>query len=288
MKKLAFAFLGLALAASLQAQDIYKMESLSTEDLNGTARFVGMGGAMSALGADLSTMSTNPAGIGLYRTSDASLSASATWQTGAKSYVGRNKTAASFDQAGFVYAMKLDNDLEFFNFGFNYHKKKNSKNYLQALGVKTGGLSQSWQMMDLAYHYGSGSWLDLGNKNDRELTTPLTLLGYDTYMIDPTFDEQGKINGYAPSDADAYDYKRVQWGGINVFDINLSANWKDRIYAGLTFGVYEVDMHSFTDYAEWLINPADGGLKEYFMQNEEKIYGSGFDVKAGIIVRPIE
>lgn len=59
------------MAAQLQAQnvilDTYVGAQLATEDLNGTARYVGMGGAMEALGADLSTMSTNPAGIGLFR-----------------------------------------------------------------------------------------------------------------------------------------------------------------------------------------------------------------------------
>ena len=43
-------------------------------DLNGTARFVGMGGAMGALGGDISTMGTNPAGIGIYRSNDVMVS----------------------------------------------------------------------------------------------------------------------------------------------------------------------------------------------------------------------
>ena len=53
----------LASAMTVSAQDVYEIENLTTFDLNGTARFVGMGGAMSALGADLSTMSSNPAGM---------------------------------------------------------------------------------------------------------------------------------------------------------------------------------------------------------------------------------
>ena len=40
------------LCGALQAQDIYKVETFSGSDLNGTARFVGMGGAMNDLGAD--------------------------------------------------------------------------------------------------------------------------------------------------------------------------------------------------------------------------------------------
>ena len=53
MMKRTYLLLGaLVFALPLSAQDIYKVESFSSEDLNGTARYVGMGGAMNALGAD--------------------------------------------------------------------------------------------------------------------------------------------------------------------------------------------------------------------------------------------
>ena len=51
------------------AQETYENAKVSAQDLNGTARYVGMGGAMEALGADISTISSNPAGIGLFRKS---------------------------------------------------------------------------------------------------------------------------------------------------------------------------------------------------------------------------
>ena len=49
---------------------IYDANRWMGSDLNGTARFVGMGGAMGALGGDITTMGTNPAGIGIYRSND--------------------------------------------------------------------------------------------------------------------------------------------------------------------------------------------------------------------------
>ena len=67
MKKL---FMMAALIVStmpMAAQETYENAKIATEDLNGTARYVGMGGAMEALGADISTIGTNPAGIGLFR-----------------------------------------------------------------------------------------------------------------------------------------------------------------------------------------------------------------------------
>ena len=43
---------------------------LSQTELRGTARFMSMGGAFTALGGDLSTLTQNPAGIGVYRRSE--------------------------------------------------------------------------------------------------------------------------------------------------------------------------------------------------------------------------
>ena len=54
---------------SMMAQETYENTKLAETDLNGTAKYVGMGGALEALGADISTMGTNPAGIGLFRNS---------------------------------------------------------------------------------------------------------------------------------------------------------------------------------------------------------------------------
>lgn len=58
-----------ALVASMSAtaQETYQDTKLAASQLTGTARYVGMGGAMEALGADISTISTNPAGVGLFR-----------------------------------------------------------------------------------------------------------------------------------------------------------------------------------------------------------------------------
>lgn len=48
--------------------------SLSANQLRGTARFMSMGGAFTALGGDLSVLGQNPGGIGIYRSSEVGLS----------------------------------------------------------------------------------------------------------------------------------------------------------------------------------------------------------------------
>ena len=285
MKKY-FVSLGLMLLASqLNAQDIYKMEMFASSDLNGTARYVGMGGAMNALGANLSSMGVNPAALGLYRSSDISMTGSVLIQPNAKEMMDVNKARASFDQMGFVYAAQLGGGVKFVNFGFNYQKSRNLKNFIEVNNFQTGGLSQSLEMLDLSYV--NNSWLDLSKDNDRGMTTPLTCLGYDTQLLYPEYDAQGNVSGYTPVEAESYDYQRVQWGGINSFDFNLSMNWEDCVYGGLTLGVKDVDIHSGTYYREMLPDNQNL-LHPYSMGNEESLTGSGFDLTFGVILRPIE
>ena len=284
----AIALAAFALCGSIHAQDIYKVETLAGSDLNGTARYVGMGGAMNALGADLSTMGTNPAAIGMYRRNDIAFTGGATIQPNGIDMGDLSKARGSFDQAGFVYACKMDaGSLKYMNFGFNYQKRRNLKNTINLSNIATeNGMSQSWQMADLAWY--NNRWLDLRpGHDDCALTTPLTLVGYDTQMLAPTYDENGNWNGYEPSYADRYNYQRAQWGGIHQFDMNASFNFNHQIYAGLTLGIYNVDIHNITNYGE-LLTDGTGNTAPYHMTNAEALSGNGFDMKFGVILRPIE
>ena len=126
---IAIAALGLV-SLSVAAQETYQSSALAGDDLNGTARYVGMGGAMEALGADLSTMGTNPAGIGLFRKSQAAVSFGFQSIEGNElSFTDASRTKASFDQAGAVATMKTGVD-SYLNFGFNYHKSRNMNQLL--------------------------------------------------------------------------------------------------------------------------------------------------------------
>ena len=130
MKKLIFAAFALAVMP-VAAQDTYESARLLGSDLNGTARYVGMGGAMDALGADISTISTNPAGIGVFRHSTVSASLGLVSQTDAQKFDGLGKTNVSFDQIGFVYSSRIS-PTSYVNVGFNYHKSRNFDQILSA------------------------------------------------------------------------------------------------------------------------------------------------------------
>ncbi len=268
------------------AQDIYKVEAMSSHDLNGTARYVGMGGAMNALGADLSTMSTNPAGIGMYRRNDAALTLSMTHQPNGGYFMDVNKNRASFDQAGIVIKTEVDgSSLKFMNFGFNYQKVKNFKNFIDLSNIPTYGLSQTRLMQNTAYQSGGFIEMEDAKGNPSDLIPPYTYLGYKTQMLDCQYDGSGKPY-YDGTHADEYNYKRVQWGGIQVYDFNMAFNFDNQIYVGATFGYHDVNFHSGLRYEEYELQ-SGAVVNNYYNTNEESLKGFGYDFQAGVILRPI-
>ena len=261
------------------AQDIYTMESLTSEDLNGTARFVGMGGAMNALGADISTISTNPAGIGLYRRADIATSLSVNTLADGEKFDEHGKSRVSYDQLGIVYPFKMGGGaMRYFNVGFNYHKRKNFKSLISADQNLTNGASQTWEMTDVSSYWGG---VDNG--------TPLAVAGYQTYLYDKTgeTDESGYelynvYNGVNNS------YRKWVTGGIQQYDFNMSTNISDRYYFGITMGVYNVDVDSYSGYMENLADKEGLPVGSYTLTNARSLSGNGLDIKFGTIIYPIE
>ena len=315
MKKIiTLATLGLlAAAVPMSAQTVYDAAKITNKDLNGTARFVGMGGAMGALGGDISTIGTNPAGIGIYRSNDAMVSFGLSAYGTESNYMGykmnSDKTRASFDNVGFVLSSKIGNAtaLRYVNFGFNYHK---AKSFYKNMSM-SGNLGDYTQTDYMAAQAGGIKDWSGDIYTDPEVGW-LSALGYDSYLITDLIahDGQGSVpSGYVPYIVNGTQVKNLDgnlvyrtpeeyggmfWGGngnfrseerggIDQYDFNISFNINDRVYLGMTIGAYAIDYSKYTFYDEDY-----GNGQGYNLQSWNKIHGSGFDMKFGAIVRPFE
>lgn len=304
MKKILSIMTAAMLGTAVSAQETYDNAQLATKDLNGTARYVGMGGAMEALGADLSTIGTNPAGIGMFRRSMVAGSFGFNTLSDAKSFGNANKTNMSFDQAGFVYSMRSGRH-SMLNFGFNYTKSKNfdqiltaagrlnnaSQNKLSAMknanGVYTlqdknnGLVSNSGAYSQADYLYSNVLFNHYKEPAENKPSDPTNAGLKDGVIV---YDNTGLPVYY---NATGYDFGRSTTGYIGQYDFNVSGNSNDRFYWGFTVGIYDVHYNSSSLYSESLV---DGGkaIGDVAMNDERKITGTGFDVKAGLIFRPAE
>lgn len=295
MKKILIAALALASVMPSVAQDTYENARLLGGDLNGTARYVGMGGALEALGADISTISTNPAGIGLFRHSSVSLSLGVINQQDAVKFDNLGKTNVSFDQVGFVYTMPSGRQ-SFLNFAFNYHKSRNFNQLLSAANrLNAASLSkQAYGKSELESDANGGYSLDLNDCNEvmgyRDATSNERAWQYTQwdYLTFNTFNYNANENEKVYAEADSYNFDRAHRGWIADYDFNISGNLNDRVYLGLTIGIHDVNYNGYSEYSEGIVtaNGGDGGVMT--LADERHIDGTGFDIKAGAIFRPFE
>ena len=99
MKRYSFIFFGILMAFSANSQNETDALRYSYLNYNGTARYAGLGGAMGALGADMSAISMNPAGMGRYSRSDFSFTGDLTFTQSKGAYDGNtlNASKANFN-----------------------------------------------------------------------------------------------------------------------------------------------------------------------------------------------
>ena len=286
MKKLFFAAIALASVLPVAAQETYEVAEVSTQDLNGTARYVGMGGAMEALGADISTISTNPAGIGLFRRSHVSASLGFISQSGVESWGPANKNNVSFDQAGFVYSNRMSRS-SFLNFAFNYHKSRNF-NQILAVTDRLDGASQSKLTLD---KFASGLIKGSDDLTYNQVDVLYHEGLYDTNLI--LKDGSFNTDAYRFS-GDNYSFNRGNKGYIAEYDLNISGNINDRVYLGVTVGIHDVHYRGYSDYFENLktadqeIAQRPNILRTAELEDSRDIDGTGYEVKFGAVIRPIE
>ena len=273
------AALGLMTVPAL-AQETYQDTKLAENSLNGTARYVGMGGAMEALGADISTIGTNPAGIGLFKKNQVSLSAGVVAQTDAEDHVDfdgpgikfdAKKSRPSFDQIGIVWTMNHGTG-SYINLAFNFHKSANFNQILTAANYLNGA-SQS-KLTSRKYDFATNQ-----GKDYADMIWTGVDANYESLMAKD--EATGSMNWY---DGKSFLFGQYQKGYIGEYDFNISGSINNRVWLGVTIGIHDVNYHSNSMYAENLIgenNPTSDAWEEL------KIDGTGFDVKAGVIFRPV-
>lgn len=280
MKKYIIA-VAMTVSGAVYAQDSYDAANFATKDLNGTARFVSMGGALSALGGDISVMSTNPAGTAMYKKADAAFTFSDV--VAKEEVLGHDKTGLSIDNGGIVFTLPVDEgNVKFVNFGVNYVKGKNFLfNQSTAVENLNSTFSQTFQIANLANQaYNNNNWGNLAN-----MSAPIYKDGIlsKSGLVIENYDNDNKFIGYSGISASKANLQKATYGGNTQADINVSFNVLDKYFFGASVGLYDINYSRESFYEEL---GTDG--KYYDFSNWYTTDGDGFDVKLGFICRPID
>lgn len=273
---------------SMLAQETYENTKLVENELNGTARYVGMGGALDALGADISVIRSNPAGLGLFTKSRADVSFGFVSQQDAKAFKNGSVTTPSFDQAGFVYVMRDRNgEGSGFNFAVNYHKSRNFDYILSAAG---GLKNASQNTLSFLKAIGKDDEHGIstfnveqtkhGLRGTQPYTSQLDNLYYNTFIMDANM-----LPGY--NSATGYVMNRANTGYIGTYDFSISGSIGSRVFLGGTVGFHDVNYKGVSEYSENIVDAAGVSKGTLTVNDERKITGTGVDFKLGLLFLPV-
>ncbi len=318
MKKLLLAASTAAVATlGANAQSALDAYSISQSDLRGTARFMSMGGAFGALGGDLSTLGQNPGGIGVYRSSEVGVTLDLNMQhyktnTAGASYSG-NQTKFACNNFGYIGSIFTGSDvMPFLNFGATYNRT-NSFDRVYAGGERSmqGSFSNFIAGVTSANNNGYAGWSQADLTAFGENYNPYTqsqapwmsILAYNSYLINPTVNPDGTFNddnsyqGLWQNGSSGFNsFETRESGYIDEYNIDFGGNVMDVLYWGVGFGITDISYTSNTYYKEdinnaLIVNNAGNGVETgtagYDLDSWKHISGSGFNFKAGVIVRPI-
>ena len=292
------------------AQNVPVAYTMSQRDLRGTARFMSMAGAFGALGGDLSCLSQNPGGIGVYRSNDIGFTMGLD-VTSAKASAGNmsnteSMTRFNLNNIGGVFTLKLQSDVcPNINFGFTYNKLA-SFNRRYAGGIPNLQTSMSNYIAGISNQYGlsvddvvSGEGYDPYNPPYGSYVPWLSIMGYDAFLTDA--DEVGgqtqwygqygdgtRGNGY---------FEVNEKGSIDEYNIAIGGNISDKFFWGMDFGITSIDYRLSSYWQESLTDAYiyDSGLgstvrgnSNWDMLDHYKIHGTGFNYKLGFVYKPIQ
>ena len=272
-----------------------------------------MGGAFTSLGSDLSSMTQNPGGLGLYRSSDLGLTfdiSPRSYKTTTNTGVSKdNQTKVYFDNVGYVGVMKFNGFFSSLQWGVSYNRiatfDRTTSGYVNpANGSLTNYIAAYTDGTD------SSSLLDTGEGYDPyfdptynpvtqrdEYQDWLSVLAYNSFLIN----NDGSNTTYAGlaqqgSRGDAL-FRQRERGYVDEYNIDLACNLGDILYIGLGVGIYDVSKTIDAFYSEshegaLIYDTATEGLTTgnagFNLANRQYVSGSGANFKFGFVVQPTD
>ncbi len=262
----------------------------STPSVQGTARNIAVGNTMGTIGAEISSLSTNPAGIAQFSSTEFSLSTAIAINRTKSNFLGNTisdgKVKFQITNIGVVIAKR-----------YTTSKDQNKWNGIK-FGIALNRLANFNEEYTFSGFNANNSLLTsygdllkdrdvVQSENDAKTKYPFgASIAYQLGLI--TADSLGNIYTAADSAGLQQDFNIKKAGGINEVAIGIASAFNDKIMFGASLGV------PFVNYTERiLLKETDSkglvdDLNNFSNLNYLKTSGVGFNLKVGIIGMPIK
>lgn len=243
-----------------------------------TARSMALGGAFGALGADFAAVSINPAGVGVYRKSEFTLSPSFGNNTSMSSFQGSKLEDFNYDfglgNMGLIGAFSTGNESGWksVNIGFGYNKLND---FDRITAIKS--VNQTSSMLDQYVADANGGYMP--NATDLAIRTGLVyqINGEGDWMNDFAGSDYGQLQRHSVDES----------GSIGEYVFTTGANYNDMIYIGGSVNVSSIRYRQQTTHEELEVPEDISYLNSFTYQQDLEISGSGVNFKGGVILKPV-
>ncbi|WP_276346718.1 hypothetical protein [Daejeonella sp. JGW-45] len=276
-------------AATGQVYAQYSGDALrfSQTQFGSTARFKAVG-AQTGVGGDLSSVGSNPAGLGLFTRSEFSLTPEFNSVTADAQYLGQS-TMGQKDQVSLAHAAvvwnstvskpkgsQLNKGWISFNFGLGYNRTQAFGNNITFSGTNgVNSIADYFAELPAAEGYGAPSTLAAGS---------LPRMAYDNYLIG--YDTNGQY--YFPeTDVNNIQTHNIdRTGSQSEINFAFGANYENKFYIGASLGISNIRYNSFSEYTEDGYNVTEDSDYVLSYRQSQITNGSGINLKVGTIFRP--
>ena len=279
---------------SLFSQAQYAADALRYSQIfwQGTGRSMAAGSAFTALGADFLTASTNPGGMGVYRSNDLSVTGEVFVNSVQSTYNGTvsNASKSMFDLSnlGYVMTKKIGNSgkgWKYYQLGFGMNRLNNYNGSVLMQGVNMESsrmdvyIEETYDMLDQGY--------TLGEINEY---SPFYLgPAWETYLLDTlSFENQTYVTSPVPAGGIMQSQEIRTKGSNNEYLASFSANFDDILYIGASLGLPYIRYFRESIYSEYDIADTIPEFNSWSITEDLRTTGWGVNFKLGVIVRPID
>lgn len=268
--------LGIFSLQSLSAQSTDDAYRLSTQTPTSTALSIGMGGVGGSMGGDFNSLSINPAGIGVYRAGELSITPS----------IRINQNTSNFDGSKVSYG---SSDINFDNIGLVFQTSpRNGKWRSVAFGIGMNTLS-NYNYSERIYGNNNQSSISdmmsasaFSNGVTENTVPPYGFLGYQGYLLDEDY------NPIVPLSQGLIQDKITQHkGSLKEYNFTLGGNYDEKILLGMSMGItthnYKRNTNFFEEDAS---NNTDNNFDYASLTETINTSGVGVNFKMGAIYVP--
>ena len=282
------------LGFNVQAQYVENALRFSQTTIGGSARILGLGGAQTSLGGDISAASGNPAGLGFYNRSEFSISPTLQFFNSTSNYLGNtaenDNTHFGIGNVGIVFNNTKDDIVPGKWRGGSFAISLNRVNNFNSKMLYAGDNGED-AFIDFVIEESQADYEDGFQESN------LTTLFFDAYLIDffPEI-ENGDTVGFSygsvlsipvPEDPVRQVEQITRKGGQSQWSFAYGGNFEDKLYLGASIGFITLDYEETRVYTEQSSAIDADKLDDYTYIEDRSINGAGINATLGVIYRPI-